>query len=63
MYRTTLKTRHVFIEGNQVFLKGDPQESTSQTNQEEIWYPVDFQWIQVAQQEQNLIVHSKLYSK
>ncbi len=34
-----IKTKHVFSENNKVSIKGD--------NGENIWYPINFQWIPV----------------
>ncbi len=46
-FHETIKTKHVFIEDNQVFLKRDTRESVLSDDHGEIWCPINFQWVPV----------------
>lgn len=47
-FRTAIaKTKHVFIKDNQVLLKKDNYIPFSKNDNNEEWYPVNFQWIPV----------------
>ncbi|WP_273566736.1 hypothetical protein [Maribacter halichondriae] len=43
----TIRTKYVFVKEEQVFLKEDCENSNVIEKQEEIWYPINFQWIPV----------------
>ena len=44
-FHEIIKTKHVFIEDDKVFVKRDTQESALPDNHGEMWYPINFQWI------------------
>ena len=50
MLHETIKTKHVFSDENQVFLKAT--EETTINNEE--WYPINFQWIPIIELQNNL---------
>lgn len=54
-FHDIIKTKHVFIEDNQVFIKRDSVEYAVSDNHGELWYPINFQWIPVKALEQHLI--------
>lgn len=43
-YHKFLKTNHVFVDENQVYLKKDILEADDLTEQTIQWFPVNFQW-------------------
>jgi len=45
--KNMIRTKHVFAKEEQVFLKRDLENSSALENQEEVWHPVNFQWIPV----------------
>lgn len=59
-YHSVIKTKHVFMEDDQVFLKSNGQEPTAQEYHGEVWYPINFQWIPVITLKQNLERQSNL---
>lgn len=46
-FHDTIKTRLVFSESNQVFLKRDNQEPSLKEDHGDVWFPINFQWIPV----------------
>lgn len=59
-YHEPIKTKYVFNEDDQVFMRRDVQESASLDKHEEVWYPINFQWIPIMALEQKLNHHSKI---
>ena len=53
-----IETQHVFAEDNQVFLKGNLNESLNGTVLKDQWYPINFQWVSDMELRTNLIRHS-----
>lgn len=53
-YHSVIKTKHVCIENNQVFMKRNSREPTALEYHGEVWYPINFQWIPVIALKQNL---------
>lgn len=44
-FHEAITTQHVFIEGEQVYLKKESEESTDTNTNFVEWFPTDFQWI------------------
>ncbi len=49
MGHTALRTRHVFIENDQVFLKKSQNSNEEFFLEQEEWCPINFQWIPIFQ--------------
>ncbi len=43
-FHAAIKTQHVFIEDEQVFLKNETQETFSDHTNVAEWFPTDFKW-------------------
>ncbi|MEO9891119.1 hypothetical protein [Aurantibacter sp.] len=50
--KSNIETKHVFNHKNQVFLKGNSEETA--LNENDTWYPINFQWIPVLQLKESL---------
>ncbi len=61
-YHERIKTKYVFNEDEQVFMRRDTQESALLDKHEEVWYPINFQWIPIMALEQKLNHQSKIQS-
>ncbi len=59
-FHETIATKHVFTEDEQVFMKRDPEEPNGMEIEDEIWYPINFQWIPVKILEKSLTHHSNI---
>lgn len=53
-----IRTRHVFAEKNQVYLKKEQKKESISENFEEIWSPINFQWIADLETRNTLIHYS-----
>lgn len=53
-FHKIIKTKYVFIEDGQVFIKRDTQESALPDSHGEVWYPINFQWMPIKVWDQNL---------
>ncbi|MFH6603784.1 hypothetical protein ACEZ3G_09880 [Maribacter algicola] len=59
-FHETITTKHVFTENEQVFMKRDWEEYDGIEVGEEIWYPINFQWIPVKILEKSLTHQSNI---
>ncbi|WP_171037043.1 hypothetical protein [Maribacter algarum] len=46
-FHAAIKTQHVYIENEQVFLKKNNQETFMEETNVAEWFPTDFKWIPV----------------
>lgn len=46
-FHTSIRTQHVYIRDNQVYLKKKPVESVDTDKKIEEWSPTDFKWIPI----------------
>lgn len=46
-FHTSIRTQHVFIEDEQVYLKKEFKESGDSDSNFAEWFPTDFQWIPI----------------
>lgn len=53
---TSIQTKHVFAENNQVYLR---KSDTQNTNTDE-WFPINFQWISDVELKKNMKHQSNL---
>lgn len=44
-FQDSIRTKHVFIEDEQVFLKKEMQEAFLETTTVAEWFPTDFKWV------------------
>lgn len=44
-FRDTIRTKHVFIEDAQVFIKKETNEAIFEDTTVAEWFPTDFKWI------------------
>lgn len=51
-FHQIIKTKHVYIENNQVFVKRYSQKLSVANTHDELWLPTNFQWIPITAFEQ-----------
>lgn len=58
-FHDVIRTKHVFIEGQQVFMKREVEETFLEDAPE--WFPTDFKWdpIRLEQNHQSIKIQSK----
>ncbi len=58
-----IDTQHVFSKNNQVYLKKDTNEATLIDNNNNEWFPINFQWIPIVELNNNFNHQSNKSSK
>ncbi len=58
-----IDTQHVFSKNNQVYLKKDTNEASLIDNNNDEWFPINFQWISVIELHNNFNHQSNKLSK
>ncbi len=58
IHHKAIRTRHVFIENDQVFLKRTLADTQMNSSENEEWFPINFQWTPILKLHQNMLLIS-----